>query len=169
MERQRKTRVHNFDDARSVAILYREKGESFFILVKQYVKYLKQEHGIREIMALGYIDDKKAVPHWHVHRLKYDYFTKGDLNWRYQPQCDQVNSFVSKNFDILIDFEKEPCLPLRYVLAESNAAFKVGYYHPENEPFYDMMLQTGERDTFDEYITQVNHYLKLINATNARA
>lgn len=165
----RKAAVHNFADARSVAILYKEKGESFYILVKQYVKYLREEHGIRDIMAMAYIEDKRALPHYHVHKLKYDYFTSAELNWRMEPTCDQVRKFVSEPFDILIDFEKEACLPLRFVLAESQAAFKVGYYHPDNEPYYDMMLASGENDTFDEYIRQVNHYLTLINKKNVRA
>lgn len=165
----RKPAVHNFDDARSVAILYREKGESFYILVKQYVKYLRDEHGIRDIMAMAYIEDKRALPHYHVHKLKYDYFTGADLSWRMEPTCDQVQRFVNEPFDILIDFEKEASLPLRFVLAESQAAFKVGYYHPGNERYYDMMLASGENDTFDEYIRQVNHYLTLINKKNARA
>ena len=169
MDSPRKPAVHNFSDATSVAVLYREKGESFYILVKQYVKYLRDEHGIRDIMALAYIEDKKALPHYHVHKLKYDYFTGADLSWRLEPSCDQVEKFVNQQFDILIDFEKEPSLPLRFVLAESKAAFKVGYYHEDNEPFYDMMLAAGENDTFDEYIKQINHYLTLINKKDARA
>ncbi|MCA1761722.1 MAG: hypothetical protein ABR574_06670 [Cryomorphaceae bacterium] len=165
----RRPAVHNFDDARSVAILYREKGESFYILVKQYVKYLREEHGIRNILALCYIDDKKQVPYWHVHRLKFDFFTGGDVDWRFHPNCDQVKNFNKEEFDILIDFEKDPCLPLRFVLAESKARFKVGYYNEENEPFYDMMINAGSEETFDEYISQVNHYLKRINTKDARA
>lgn len=169
LSRQRESAVHNFDDARSIAILYREKGEGFYILVKQYVKYLSDEHGIRDIMAFAYIEDKKGIPHYHVHKLKYDYFTGGDLNWRLEPTCDQVTTFVNQPFDILIDLEKEASIPLRFVLAQSKAAFKVGYYNPANEPFYDMMLAAGENDTFDEYIKQVNHYLTRINKKDARA
>ena len=169
MSSSRATKVHNFDDARSIAIIYKEKGESFYILVKQYVKYLAAEHGIREVMAMCYIEDKKMIPYYHVHKLKFDYFTSAELSWRMEPACDQVSNFVKQEFDILIDLEKEPCLPLRFILAESCAAFKVGYYHPDNEPFYDMMLASRENDTFDEYIKQVNHYLSLINKQHARA
>ena len=169
LQTPRTSQVHNFGDARSIAIIYKEKGESFYILVKQYVKYLSAEHGIREVMAMCYIENKKDIPYYHVHKLKFDYFTSAELTWRMEPNCDQVTNFVKQNFDILIDLEKEPCLPLRFILAESQAAFKVGYYHPDNEPFYDMMLASGQNDTFDEYIKQVNHYLTLINRQDARA
>jgi len=163
LNQDRNTEVHNFDDARSVGILYREKGESFFILVKQYVKYLRDEYGMKDILAMAYIDDKKQIPHWHIHRLKYDYFTKGDLDWKFQPSCQQVDKFVNQEFDILIDLEKDFCLPLRFVLAESKANFKVGYYSADNEKYYDMMIQASKESTFDEYVSQVNHYLKRIN------
>jgi len=169
LEIPRKSSVRNFADARSVGIIYKEKGESFYILVKQYVKYLRDEHGIRDIMAMAYLEEKNNVPHYHVHKLKFDYFSVSDLTWRFEPACDQVESFVKTEFDILIDFEKEPCLPLRFVLAESKAVFKVGYYTSENEPFYDMMLAAGDTDTFDHYIKQINHYLTLINRKDARA
>jgi len=165
----RKARVSNFGSAKSVALLYQEKGESFFILVKQYVEYLKSEHGIREVMAFAYIDDKKAVPHWQVHKLKYDYFTKGETTWRQEPSGDAFKLFVDKPYDILIDLERQPALPLQFCMARSKATFKVGHYHAEREELYDLMFKTDERDTFDAYISQLNHYLKRINTHDARA
>jgi hypothetical protein len=169
INRNRNTAVSNFHDARSIALLYEEKGESFFILVKQYVKYLKSEFGTRDVMALAYIDDKKAVPHYHVHRLKYDYFHKGELNWWYEPHCDQVRNFVDKEYDILINLERDACLPLMFILAESKAKLKVGYYKPGGEEYFDIMLDLPEKATFDEYINQINHYLTRINVINERA
>ncbi len=163
LKNNRKSTVHNFSDARSVGILYKEKGESFYILVKQYVKYLQDEHGIREIMALAYIDDKKELPFYQMHKLKYEFFTRASLDWRLEPHSEETTAFIEKEFDILIDFENEPVLPLRFVLAQSQARFKVGYYSPQNEPFFDLMFETKENGTFDEYIKQINHYLKLIN------
>jgi hypothetical protein len=161
--------VSNFHNARSVGLIYREKGEGFYILVKQYVKYLKAEHGIREVLAMSYIDQKNHVPHYHLHRLKFDYFTKGELNWKMQPDCDQVNRFVQNPFDILIDLEREPVLPLLFLLAESHAKFKIGYYSQPMEEFYDLMIDVKPEATFDEYVQQVNHYLTRLNADHARA
>lgn len=168
-ESKRKPAVANFGRAKSVGILYREKGEGFFILVKQYVKYLKAEQGIRDVLALCYIDDHKAVPHYHLHRLRFDYFTDKELNFFMEPVCEQVNKFIANDFDILIDLEKDPSLPMRFVLQASQARFKVGYYAEEYEYLYDMMLKTGEQATFDQYIQQVNHYLNIIDTNDARA
>ncbi len=163
----RNVQVSNFHNARSVALLYEEKGESFFILVKQYVKYLKSEYGIRDVMALCYISDKKEVPHYHLHRLKYDYFHLGELNRWYEPVSDQVKRFEEKEFDVMINLERDPSLPLQFVQAASRAKLKVGYHSREGERFYDLMLDLPERATFDEYVNQVNHYLTRINHERA--
>lgn len=166
---RRSAAVANFDRARSVAIIYREKGESFFILVKQYVKYLKAEQGIREVLAMAYIENEKDVPHYHLHRLQYDYFTGKELSFYMEPKCEQVANFVLNDFDILIDLEKDPPLPLRFLVQASKARFKVGYFSEQHQFLYDMMLKTDANATFDEYIKQVNHYLKLIDTHDARA
>ena len=165
----RQKAVSNFNEAKSVALIYKEKDESFFILVKQYVKFLKAEYGIREVMAMAYIDNKKTVPHYHLHRLKFDYFTRAELDWRLDPKCDHVAHFTNMEFDILIDLDRETTLPLQLVLAKSKAKFKVGYHNSKNEVLYDMMLKTDVHTTFDTYIAQVNHYLNLINTRHERA
>lgn len=167
LNENRETAVSNFHNASSVALLYEEKGESYFILVKQYVKYLKSEFGVREVMALCYIDEKKEVPHYHVHRLKFDYFLKSELNWWYEPNCDQVKNFVANKYDILINLERSPALPLEFIQAESNARLKVGYYRAEREEHFDLMLDLPEMATFDEFVKQLNHYLTRINYERA--
>lgn len=169
LQAARSTRVSNFGSAKSVALVYEEKGESFFILVKQYVDYLKSEHGIREVMAFAYIPDKKAIPHWQVHKLKYDYFSKGETTWKQEPAGDAFNLFVNKPYDILIDLERHPVLPLQFCIARSKATFKVGHYHEDREALYDLMFKTDERGAFDAYISQLNHYLKRINTHDQRA
>ncbi len=164
-----KPAMANFATARSVALLYREKGEGFYILVKQYVKFLKAELGIREVLALSYIEDHKDIPHYHLHRLRYDYFTSKNLDFFMEPTGEEVERFVEKDYDILIDLEKDPSLPLRYVLRMSKARLKVGHYSEAYEHLYDLMIRCDERATFDEYIKQVNHYLRKINSHEERA
>lgn len=166
---RKKPKVANFSRARSVAVVYREKGEGFFILVKQYVKYLKAEQGIPEVLAMAYVEDADRVPHYHLHRLRYDYFTSKDTDWFSEPKCEQTFNFQENGFDILIDLEKDPPLPLKFLVKSCKAKFKVGYYSDENSDLYDMMIRTQDRATFDEYVKQVNHYLNIIDSDEARA
>src|SRR5690554_8171783 len=120
-------------------------------------------------MAFCYIDEKGNVPHYQVHKLKYDYFDKSEVNWRMEPISSQATKFVETEYDILIDLEREPVLPLQFILARSRARFKVGYFGTGRSEYYDLMIDVPPHATFDEYINQVNHYLTLINRGNARA
>jgi hypothetical protein len=166
IEVNRKPRACAFSDANSVAILYKEKGESFYVLVKQYMKYLKEEHGIRKVLAIAYVEEKE-IPQYQQHKLEFDYFTRKDLNWHFKPNNVQLKNFSGEDFDILLDFDLENCLPIRYILAQSKAKMKVGVLKKENEAFYDLMIQYKTDYTFDDFIKQINFYL--INLTKRNA
>ena len=169
INRDRRQSVSNYNTARSIGIIYREKGESFYILVKQFVKYLRAEHGVREVKALAYVDEPRAIPYYHKHKLRFDFFTPKDVNFQYDPTGDHVKNFEDNDFDILIDLEQETCYPLRFVLARSAARMKVGLYQPEWEEYYDLMLAREHESTFDDFMEELNHYLTVINTNNARA
>lgn len=159
---QRRVKLCNFDQATSVGIIYREKSESFYILVKQYVKHLKAEHGIREVLALAYVDDKQ-VPFWQVQKLEFEFFSKADLDWRLKPSSMEVDRFLAKDFDILLDFTLDVVPPLHYVLANSQSKFKVGAWHPQKTELFDMMVDINDQNTFDQYLKKLNHFLTILN------
>jgi hypothetical protein len=163
---KRMRQVVNFHRAQKVGIIFESTGEHFFVLVKQYVQYLKETHGIRQVMAMGYVDDVEE-PFYHRHQLNFDYFTRKDLNWWGIPSCDQSTNFCETEFDILIDFTKNDCLPLRFVMQDSKAKFKVGRSY-DTLVDYDLTIQTKEDATFDKYASQVNHFLTNINHRNEK-
>jgi len=162
---KRNRKVSNFHEAKEVAIIYKSQGEPFYILVKQYVKFLKGEYGVRRVMALSYTDEK-VLPKYQSHRLEFDYFTREQLNWYGKPKGNTVDNFVVNDYDILIDFSEGDCLPLKYILAQSKARFKVGKYREGNEEAYDLMIHTGKKSSFENYIKQINHFLSAINNIN---
>lgn len=161
-ESSRRIKVSNYNEARSIGIIYKEKNESFFILVKQFVKYLKAEHGIRDILAMSYIEEKH-IPHWQLHKLELDYFTAAELDWRMKPTASNVEDFISKDFDILLDFTLEKHPPLMYILSKSRARFKVGAWNPAKKDQLDLMVDINETNTFDQYVSKLNHFLTILN------
>jgi hypothetical protein len=164
----RRVKVNNFAQATRVGIIYKQKDESFYILVKQYVRFLKEEHGIKNIMAMAYLPEKH-VPHYHHHKLEFDYFTVADLNWKMKPEGTHIENFISNDFDILIDLTFENVAPLMYVLAKSRARFKVGAYHESKSNLLDLMIDMNEKTTFDQYLKKVNHFLTTLNKKHAYA
>lgn len=153
--------VMNFHRAQKVGLLFESTSEDFFSLIKYYVAYLKEEHGIVEIKALGYVDAKEE-PRYHRHDLYYDYFTKKDVNWMGRPKCDSARHFVETDFDILIDCTRGECVPLNFVGVESAAKFKVCRSQP-HEDHYDMVIQVDDSVPFDTYAKQLNNFLSTIN------
>ena len=112
-------------NAYSVGLLYLERDHSHYRTIKDIAKYLHDEVGVKKVSMLSYVDnDKKHIPGWLVKKLDSGYFCKSDLNWYGKPQ-KEVQSFIDYEFDILLDLELEPVLPLKHVLMRSMAKMKV--------------------------------------------
>lgn len=162
-EIKRNKKGSNLATANHVALLYKDEDERFFRKIKSYVKYLHEEHGIRRVMAFGFIDThEKNVPVWHAHKLEFEYFTRQDLNWHLKPSRD-IRAFTDQEFDILIDLTDADCVPLKYVLAHSRAKMKVGRKGTFGEAQYDLLIDMNREKSIDKFIDQVNFYLGKFN------
>ena len=160
-KKKRSPKVSNFQSATKVGIIYRGVDEKHHDVVKRFVNHLKQEEGIRHIMALAYYEEKQT-PFYLQSKLNFDYISRKDVNWYGKPSGTTVRNFEEEQYDILIDLTLKPCLPLMFVLLNSNARFKVGKYSLKYQEAYDMMINI-EKDSLKELIEQVNYYLTIIN------
>ena len=97
--------------------------------------------------------------------LQFDFFFLKDLNWYYKPQNYIIKNFLEKDYDILINLCTSNCVPVKYLAGGSKAKFKVGKYE-QDLSIYDMMIDV-KKDTLSALITEVKHYLNLINKRNA--
>lgn len=135
-------------NAHSIGLLYLERDHAHYRFVKDLAKYLHEEVGVKKISMLSYVNnDKKHIPGWLVKKLDSGYFCKSDLNWYGKPQ-KEVQSFIDYKFDILLDLELEPVLPLKHVLLRSKAKMKVVAAQPE-WGVMDYDFQVVRDDTFD--------------------
>lgn len=160
---KRKGKVINLAEARSIALLYRVDDEKKYQVIKNYVKHLKEEEGIKKIFSIGYVPAKK-IPDYLKPRLEFEFFCNKDLSWLNKPHGNLINNFKYEEYDILIDLESEEIIPLRYLLNWSKARFKVGYYNKQYQKYYDLMINTPKKDLV-EFISQTNYYLSVINKT----
>lgn len=89
-------------------------------------KHLKDELGVGRVAMLSYVEtDSKRTPSYLVKKLDSGFFCKSDLNWYGKPVAE-IDAFTNVEFDILIDLELDPILPLKHVLRMSKAHMKVG-------------------------------------------
>lgn len=146
-----------FKNAGSIGIVYDSTDEKDFELVKKYVKDLRENHH-KDVLALGFFNQKELPP-MRFSKLGLDFFTQKDLNWHFKPVAPVVKNFIKKEFDILIDLHTGSNITFRYIVAGSNARFKIGRYERKTTPFYDFMLSVPDDISLKQLMEQMNHYL----------
>ena len=126
--------------ANSVGLVYLERDHAHFREVKALAKRLKDEFGVKRVGMMSYVhEDTKDTPTWLVKKLDSGYFCKGDLNWYGWP-VKEFEAFVDTPFDILIDLELDPVLPLKFIVRASAAGMKVGVENAEWNKDLDLQL-----------------------------
>ena len=159
----RKPIAHNLALARKVAIVYIVEDEATHNHVKNYVKRIKEELGISNIMALGF-SDQKSLPNYLHSKLNFDAICLKDLNWYRIPQGNTVQNFMAEEYEIIIDLTLEDRLPIQYIMAKSRSRFKVGRLSESNKRILDMMIDLAGSKSLPQMIQQVHHYLLMVNS-----
>jgi hypothetical protein len=163
LPQDRRPIARNIGLARKVAIVYMVEDEAAHNHVRNYVKRLKEEHGISNVMALGY-SDQKVMPHYLHAKLNFEAICQKDLNWYRIPQGNTVQNFVAEEYEIIIDLTLEDRLPIQYIVAKSRARFKVGRWSESNKRILDMMIDMAGSRSLPQLIQQVHHYLLMVNS-----
>ena len=146
-----------------IGIVYVATDEQAHAHVRNYVKRIKEDHGIHRIQCLGYFDDK-VMPNYLAAKLHFDASHQKDLNWYRIPGGNTVNNFIAEEFDVLIDLTLTDYLPIQYIVAKSRARFKVGRWGDSNKHFLDMMIDMAGANSLPQFIAQVDRYLLMINS-----
>ncbi len=159
---ERVAAISNYHFANRIGIVYVANGESDFVLVKQFIKYLKGEYGIRHIGALAFVDSTE-VPDYFLRAINQDWILQKNLKWNFRPFGESYDKFIQEPYDILIDLTNGDSLPMLFAQKESKAGFKVGKAGANNEEQFDLLIDVKEGDTFDKYLKKINYFLKMIN------
>jgi hypothetical protein len=163
LPQDRKPIPRNIGAARKVAIVYAVDDETAHNHVRNYVKRIKEDLGISQIMALGFVD-QKGLPHYLHAKLNFDAISLKDLNWYRIPHGNTVQNFMAEEFDVIIDLSLEDRLPIQYIMAKSRSRFKVGRWSDSNKKILDMMIDMAGGRSLSQLIQQVHHYLLMVNS-----
>ena len=161
----------NFKNANNVGLIYLERDIEFRRKILDLSKHLKEDLDVKSVSVLSYVDaDEKDTPRWLVKRLSSGYFCKSDLNWFSKP-TNEVSNFTEIEFDILIDLEVNPTMPLKFVLKSSKAKMKVGpeqYDYPNDYDITIGRLNGVEEDEMTVWQEQTERTFKFITQANIR-
>ncbi len=156
---QRKRAVFNFDTAKTVGIIFNATSEDSYTITKQFVKYLESKN--LDVERLGFVDSKELKDFYHQ-TDKAKYFSKKNINWYGKPKNEDVDKFINKEYDILIDLSLISEYPIVYIASLSKAKFKVGRYSGKSN-FLDFMIDISQKPTHEFLISQIKRYLEQLN------
>lgn len=145
----------NLADSSEIGILFDATDPDKVSLINQFADSLKKEK--KHVVLLGYYDQPKRAINFN-----FSYFNRKNLNWHLQPKGDIVDEFLNRKFDILINAYTAENLPLEYVSAMSQAAFRMGAYNKDKTYAYDFMVDMKGENDLRWLLNQYRHYLQML-------
>ncbi len=145
----------NYENANSIAVVFDVSRLENLKPVKKF--YQKLRSGNKTVHLLGYVERLKEGQ-----SLSFDFMTLKNLNWVFIPEHPKATDIMQGNHDILISLCTEKCIPLEYVSAMSNAAYRVGRFIPDKTFCFDLMIDLQGNKDITYLISQVDHYLQII-------
>lgn len=135
------------EHAESVGVLCEITDEDSYKAIFKIFTQLQQNGRI--VHLIGYIDEK-YVPFYCLQQLSADYFCQKQLTWCGEPNMIQVQDFINRDFDILLDFNYRYHAPIEDILSTAHAKFIIGSC-PGYKDIYDLFIQT-ESGNYSQFL-----------------
>ena len=141
------------EKANSVGVLCEITDEDSYKAIFRIFTQLQQ--GGKNVHLIGYIDEK-YVPFYCLQQLSADYFCQKQLTWCGEPNVIQVQDFIKRDFDILLDFNYRYHTPIEDILSTSSAKFIIGSC-ADYQDIYDLIIQT-ESGNYVQFLHSAFNY-----------
>lgn len=144
----------NYQDAKSIGILFKIEDDEKHDALNTFVKQLQQEG--KDLTLLTYFERLENNPY----NFRYEFFSKKDISTLGKIKSRPVQNFIETPFDYLYCITVNHFLPFDYILLKSQAKCRIGRYFPDQESCFELMLDLKEEEGVDELIKQMLHYTK---------
>jgi hypothetical protein len=159
---KRKASYNNIEQVKNIGIVWDASSTEEFGYLSKFHQRMSDNKA--EVNILGYFSGN-SLPNQYTAIRYLSIIKKEELNFFYQPVSSEINTFINKNFDVLIDLNFKKLLPLKYISSLSNARLKVGLFEPETgNTTFDLMMEIKTPVNVEEYLKQVVHYLEMIKS-----
>ena len=142
----RKKPAHELD-VKKIGILFDATMMEDKMEVLEFEKIL-QRTGAKTIL-MGYLDHDADTG-----GVSFRHFTNKDRSFSLIPFNNDVERFLSTDYDIIINADLSQCISLHYLAIVSDALLKVGPQSELNE-FYHLVLDTKDTLTIKQYISEL--------------
>ncbi|MBL0309234.1 MAG: hypothetical protein IPP77_06025 [Bacteroidetes bacterium] len=143
-------------NAKEIGILFDYSSPENERVVIKFAEELKSRGKQVEIFAFS--NNKETVPASGVQLLN-----KADVNWAQIPEGEVTDSFIRKDFDLLLCCFIQSNPTLEYIARISHAKWRVGIYSPDKTDYYDLMVHLEAGKDLASLIEQIEHFLNQIN------
>ncbi len=145
-----------FEIAESIGILFDATDPSSRNKVLAYAQGLIKNG--KKVNLLGFVKNKQKDL-----SFSFKYFTLNEINWKMVPESAEINQFMNKKFDILINLFFGKNSSIEYISALSKANLRVGPFS-DNPNCFDLMIDIPDSKGIDHLIKQVDFFLNRINS-----
>ncbi len=163
-KRKRARGLLRFDEAKSILIVFSWKNQAAFEHLQKVVKEMKKECPSASIHYLCHFRQKaKNIPE-SLQKEDFIHLSKSDVNWLGTPKKDFLNSFLKKDFDILVDFTFVDFPELLFAVGAANCRLKTGPDISGRNKYYDLMIAIREGEHLRDFAANLIHYLKVFKS-----
>ncbi|MCF6366329.1 MAG: hypothetical protein L3J35_09015 [Bacteroidales bacterium] len=154
----RNVQFHNFETAKSVAILFTIGNKPEFDTVKNYYKEIEAKN--INTHALGFVKKPDEIGQVYFGQGNFNFYSEKHITNIGKIKEEVVNNFIKQEFDILINLSCINNFYVEYIFALSKAKFKVSGII--NCKYSDLNINFKREKGLQYMISQINHYLNTI-------
>lgn len=153
-ERTRRMKAINFDQVRSMAVIFQVDDPASRKLISNFIQPFMSE-GVM-CHAYGYIHEQDDRYNY-ISDKTYTFFSEKDLNFLGQPKEGVMDDFIDREWDLVLMATQNFHFPLKWMIKLSKGKFKVGPSgHYDDE--LDFMIE-GKDLSSELIVNEITHYL----------
>lgn len=153
----------NFSLIKTIGVISNPQNED---QMDQFLRIVNHFHVRgKQTFSLLFLD-KLIKDEIFLNKIEGHVITKKNCNWIGTPKKDiNLNHFINKDFDLLIDLSFTPSFSLNYLFILSKARLKAMPTNNFSRQYADLMLDSIKTDNKFNFATELIHYLEIINKT----
>ncbi len=158
LQDKKKVRRHGqVNPMKSVCILFDGTDEAQRKQVHQFKKAINRD-GQTEVKSLAFINNRL-----HLENVDYAAYNLKDINWYGVPSGEKVQTFIQYNYDLMIVLCKKMLPQYEYIIAHSEAQFKVGAAIKRAEHYFDLIVDMPESKDTGALINNIMKAVSLVS------
>lgn len=151
---------HNFETATKIGILFDSCQQVTYLAAKRLMEYLKQKN--KNVEALGQVLTDEMLKYFPPSN-EISLFSLEHLTFLGYPKSQDVEDFIKKDFDILINLCTEENLQINYILGLSKAKFKISKNYETKYADFILEFKNNRKPETDELIEKIKFYMQSIS------